>query len=183
MCWFFADSAKQTNILIIYPDPPWSRRQVHVRQTQINEKRSLSALMCPCSLHFSLVLIFCLFCKPTAIFCVLINWICVKKDTVFDPLTSFCTARTHTHTISLSHTRTRVWRTYGWFQVWIEAALQVFYSLGPGWGGIITMASYNKFNNNCLRLATLISQLPWTDFSQTKKTYTRECPCKHKNKR
>ena len=53
-------------------------------------------------------------------------------------------------------------------QEWVEAALQVFYSLGPGWGGIITMASYNKFNNNCLRLAILISQLPWTDFSLSK---------------
>nr|KAG5708015.1 hypothetical protein BaRGS_025153 [Batillaria attramentaria] len=35
--------------------------------------------------------------------------------------------------------------------VWVEAALQVFYSLGPAWGGIVTMASYNKFHNNCLR--------------------------------
>ncbi|KAJ8317812.1 hypothetical protein KUTeg_004636, partial [Tegillarca granosa] len=29
-------------------------------------------------------------------------------------------------------------------QVWLEAALQVFYSLGPCWGGLITMSSYNK---------------------------------------
>ncbi|KAH9499755.1 hypothetical protein Btru_077749, partial [Bulinus truncatus] len=34
---------------------------------------------------------------------------------------------------------------------WIEASIQVFYSLGPAYGGLITMASYNKFNNNCLR--------------------------------
>ena len=39
-------------------------------------------------------------------------------------------------------------------QVWVEAALQVFYSLGPAWGGIITLASYNKFNNNCFRLVS-----------------------------
>lgn len=32
------------------------------------------------------------------------------------------------------------------FQVWLEAAIQVFYSLGPTWGGVITMASYNKFH-------------------------------------
>ena len=37
------------------------------------------------------------------------------------------------------------------FRVWTEANLQIFYSLGPAWGGIITMASYNKFHNNCYR--------------------------------
>ncbi|XP_052808527.1 sodium- and chloride-dependent GABA transporter 1-like isoform X2 [Mya arenaria] len=36
-------------------------------------------------------------------------------------------------------------------QVWLEAAVQVFYSLGPTWGGVITMASFNKFTNNGLR--------------------------------
>ncbi|XP_035824773.1 sodium- and chloride-dependent betaine transporter [Aplysia californica] len=42
-------------------------------------------------------------------------------------------------------------------QTWVEASLQVFYSLGPAWGGLITMASYNKFNNNCLRDSVLLS--------------------------
>ena len=46
---------KQTKMLIISPDPPSSRRPVHVRQTQINKKCSLSTLTCPCSLHFNLV--------------------------------------------------------------------------------------------------------------------------------
>lgn len=32
-------------------------------------------------------------------------------------------------------------------QVWADAAVQIFFSLGPGWGGIVNMASYNKFNN------------------------------------
>ncbi|XP_052231528.1 sodium- and chloride-dependent glycine transporter 1-like isoform X2 [Dreissena polymorpha] len=41
------------------------------------------------------------------------------------------------------------------FNVWVQAAVQVFYSLGPAWGGLITMASYNKFNNNCLRDALI----------------------------
>ncbi|KAL4234969.1 hypothetical protein ACF0H5_006610 [Mactra antiquata] len=40
-------------------------------------------------------------------------------------------------------------------QVWLQAAVQVFYSLGPAWGGLITMASYNKFNNNCMRDALI----------------------------
>ncbi|XP_076436470.1 sodium- and chloride-dependent GABA transporter 1-like [Babylonia areolata] len=42
-------------------------------------------------------------------------------------------------------------------QVWVEAALQVFYSLGPGWGGLIVMASFNKFQNNCLRDALILT--------------------------
>ncbi|XP_021355804.1 sodium- and chloride-dependent glycine transporter 1-like [Mizuhopecten yessoensis] len=43
-------------------------------------------------------------------------------------------------------------------QVWLEAAIQVFYSLGIGWGGIlITLSSYNKFNNNCLRDSFLLA--------------------------
>ncbi|XP_055375598.1 sodium- and chloride-dependent glycine transporter 1-like [Condylostylus longicornis] len=33
-------------------------------------------------------------------------------------------------------------------KVWADAALQIFYSLGPGWGGIVNTASYNKFRNN-----------------------------------
>ncbi|XP_071096640.1 sodium- and chloride-dependent glycine transporter 2-like [Haliotis cracherodii] len=40
-------------------------------------------------------------------------------------------------------------------QVWLEACLQVFYSLGPAWGCIITMSSYTKFHTNCLRNAIL----------------------------
>ncbi|XP_033733171.1 sodium-dependent proline transporter-like [Pecten maximus] len=36
-------------------------------------------------------------------------------------------------------------------QVWLEAAIQVFYSVSIGWGLHITLASYNTFNNNCLR--------------------------------
>uniref|UniRef100_A0A182TXD0 Transporter n=1 Tax=Anopheles melas TaxID=34690 RepID=A0A182TXD0_9DIPT len=33
-------------------------------------------------------------------------------------------------------------------RVWADAAIQIFYSLGPGWGGIVNMASYNQFKNN-----------------------------------
>ncbi|XP_053377010.1 sodium- and chloride-dependent glycine transporter 1-like [Mercenaria mercenaria] len=36
-------------------------------------------------------------------------------------------------------------------QLWMEAAVMSFYSLGPAWGGVITMASFNKFHHNALR--------------------------------
>ena len=36
-------------------------------------------------------------------------------------------------------------------QVWADAAIQVFFSLSLCWGGLITLASYNKFNNDCVR--------------------------------
>ncbi|XP_013379895.1 sodium- and chloride-dependent glycine transporter 2 [Lingula anatina] len=40
--------------------------------------------------------------------------------------------------------------------VWCEACLQIFYSLGPAWGGLITMAGYNRFHNNMYRDAIII---------------------------
>lgn len=40
--------------------------------------------------------------------------------------------------------------------VWIEAALQIFYSSGVLWGPIITIQGFNKFKNNCVRDAALV---------------------------
>ncbi|XP_033739718.1 sodium-dependent proline transporter-like [Pecten maximus] len=42
-------------------------------------------------------------------------------------------------------------------QVWIQAAIQVFYSMGIGWGIHITLSSFNKFNNNCYRDAFMLT--------------------------
>ncbi|XP_021239749.1 sodium-dependent proline transporter-like [Numida meleagris] len=42
-------------------------------------------------------------------------------------------------------------------QVWSDAASQIFYSLGIGFGGLISMASYNKFDNNVIRDTLVIA--------------------------
>jgi len=44
-------------------------------------------------------------------------------------------------------------------QVWGEAAMQIFYSIGACWGALVTMASYNKFNNDCYRDARIVPLL------------------------
>ncbi|XP_067650096.1 sodium- and chloride-dependent glycine transporter 2-like [Haliotis asinina] len=42
-------------------------------------------------------------------------------------------------------------------QVWLEGCLQVFFSLGPGWGMIGTAASYKRFHEPCLRDCLILS--------------------------
>lgn len=44
-------------------------------------------------------------------------------------------------------------------KVWRDAAVQIFFSLSPCWGGLITLSSYNRFNNNCLFDSILVSVL------------------------
>ncbi|XP_059477468.1 sodium-dependent noradrenaline transporter-like isoform X2 [Neocloeon triangulifer] len=36
-------------------------------------------------------------------------------------------------------------------RVWVDAAVQIFYSVGAGFGVHLSYASYNNFNNNCFR--------------------------------
>ncbi|XP_038059707.1 sodium-dependent serotonin transporter-like [Patiria miniata] len=43
--------------------------------------------------------------------------------------------------------------------VWMDAAVQVFFSLGPGFGVMLALSSYNKFHNNCYRDALVISAI------------------------
>ncbi|XP_074126985.1 sodium-dependent neutral amino acid transporter B(0)AT2 isoform X1 [Sminthopsis crassicaudata] len=42
-------------------------------------------------------------------------------------------------------------------KVWREAAIQVFFALGLGFGGVIAFSSYNKRDNNCQFDAVLVS--------------------------
>ncbi|XP_060580444.1 sodium- and chloride-dependent betaine transporter-like [Ruditapes philippinarum] len=41
------------------------------------------------------------------------------------------------------------------YQVWVDAAVQVFFSLGPSWGTVITMSSYNRFHDKSFWSTTL----------------------------
>ncbi|XP_063171537.1 sodium-dependent serotonin transporter-like [Candoia aspera] len=49
------------------------------------------------------------------------------------------------------------WEKLGSVAVWVDAAAQIFFSLGPGFGVLLALASYNPFNNNCYRDAILTS--------------------------
>uniref|UniRef100_A0A8D2ZEW8 Transporter n=1 Tax=Scophthalmus maximus TaxID=52904 RepID=A0A8D2ZEW8_SCOMX len=43
--------------------------------------------------------------------------------------------------------------------VWIDAAAQIFFSLGPGFGVLLAFASYNPFHNNCYKDALITSSV------------------------
>lgn len=51
------------------------------------------------------------------------------------------------------------WEKLKQTKVWIDAASQIFFSLGPGFGTLLALSSYNKFNNNCYRDALLTSSI------------------------
>ncbi|XP_044268893.1 sodium-dependent serotonin transporter-like [Tribolium madens] len=51
------------------------------------------------------------------------------------------------------------WHKLNNSRVWIDAASQIFFSLGPGFGTLLALSSYNKFNNNCYRDALLTSSI------------------------
>uniref|UniRef100_A0A8C6V4E9 Si:ch211-225b11.1 n=1 Tax=Neogobius melanostomus TaxID=47308 RepID=A0A8C6V4E9_9GOBI len=52
---------------------------------------------------------------------------------------------------------TPVWSKLFQIKVWVNAAAQVFNSIGIGFGSMVSMSSYNKFNNNVLRDAFIVT--------------------------
>ncbi|XP_017115970.1 sodium- and chloride-dependent glycine transporter 1 [Drosophila elegans] len=41
-------------------------------------------------------------------------------------------------------------------KVWADAAVQMFFGIGPGWGGLVNMASFSNFRNNAKNQSILI---------------------------
>uniref|UniRef100_A0A673JB76 Sodium-dependent serotonin transporter-like n=1 Tax=Sinocyclocheilus rhinocerous TaxID=307959 RepID=A0A673JB76_9TELE len=51
------------------------------------------------------------------------------------------------------------WRKLLTTSVWLDAAAQIFFSLGPGFGVLLAFASYNPFHNNCYKDALVTSSV------------------------
>ncbi|XP_066999930.1 sodium- and chloride-dependent glycine transporter 1 [Anabrus simplex] len=49
------------------------------------------------------------------------------------------------------------WKRLANAGVWGDAAVQIFFALSPAWGGLITLASYNKFTNNCYKDSLIVA--------------------------
>ncbi|XP_073971535.1 serotonin transporter [Rhodnius prolixus] len=59
----------------------------------------------------------------------------------------------------ISYYLTPQWHKLANTKVWIDAASQIFFSLGPGFGTLLALSSYNKFHNNCYRDAIVTSSI------------------------
>jgi len=61
--------------------------------------------------------------------------------------------------IGIKYYLTPQWEKLFTMKVWIAAATQIFFSLGPGFGTLLALSSYNKFNNNCYKDAIITSTI------------------------
>ncbi|XP_055372374.1 sodium-dependent serotonin transporter [Condylostylus longicornis] len=61
--------------------------------------------------------------------------------------------------VGIRYYLTPQWHKLTQSRVWIDAASQIFFSLGPGFGTLLALSSYNKFNNNCYRDALITSSI------------------------
>lgn len=52
---------------------------------------------------------------------------------------------------------TPIWSHLLGFEIWVDAATQVIFSLGPACGCVITLSSYNHFQRNCQRDVILVA--------------------------
>jgi solute carrier family 6 amino acid transporter-like protein 5/7/9/14 len=58
--------------------------------------------------------------------------------------------------LGISFYLTPKWERLSDIKVWEAAAVQIFFSLSVAGGGLITLSSYNKFNNNILRDTAIV---------------------------
>eukprot|EP00095_Tigriopus_kingsejongensis_P006283 maker-scaffold1533_size36968-snap-gene-0.12 protein:Tk06283 transcript:maker-scaffold1533_size36968-snap-gene-0.12-mRNA-1 annotation:"sodium- and chloride-dependent glycine transporter 2" len=59
--------------------------------------------------------------------------------------------------IGLKYFLTPRWDALFHFEIWVDAATQVIFSLGPACGCVITLSSYNHFKRNCQRDVVLVA--------------------------
>eukprot|EP00092_Neocalanus_flemingeri_P021191 GFUD01022965.1.p1 GENE.GFUD01022965.1~~GFUD01022965.1.p1 ORF type:complete len:666 (-),score=86.69 GFUD01022965.1:154-2151(-) len=57
----------------------------------------------------------------------------------------------------ISYYLTPDWSRLTTTEVWVDAATQVIFSLGPACGCVITLSSYNRFDRNCHKDAVLVA--------------------------
>jgi len=98
--------------------------------------------------------------------CVYNNYIDVNAFNYID-VNAFNALFEHSCIMCLGNTWS-LWTSFFWSKVWIDAAIQIFYSVGAGFGVHIAFASYNKINSNCYRWEIWSRTWKWPSTLTTK---------------